>query len=664
MTAVAELQPEVTRGLAQFRPRPEMRLSEWAAANFYLSAESSYTEQRWPAYPYQVGIMDCMGNDSVEEVVLRKSARVGYTKMLLAAMAYFAEHKSRNQAIWQPTDEDSDEFVKTELEPMIRDVPAMLEIFPGFGMRSKDNTLRQKKFRGCVLHMRGGKAAKNYRRLSLSVAAIDEADAFDSDVEGEGSAVSLARKRLEGATFPKLIIGSTPKTKGTSLVDGRESVAALRLRFKIPCPCCGERIALQWGGKDEPVGFKWTEDNPDTVKHLCEKCSGLFDQSEYLSVWERGRWEADDGTYLDELGAFCRDGEPVLAPHSVAFFVWTAYSPQATWPMIVREWLSANAKKKKGDTSELKAFINTTLGESWEEGGETVAANVLQARAEDYELATLPAGVVLCTMSVDVQGDRLELVIKGWGALEESWTLDYDVLRGDPAQSDVWSTLRAVIQRPLERADGVEMRVRAVAIDSGGLHTHEVYNFCRANRALVPGGVFAVKGHSQRSRPIIGKPTAVDVNHKGEKIKRGASIYLVGTDTAKDLILGRLRLKEPGPGFMHFSQELPDEYYEQLTSEKRVQKHMRGRVYYDWTLPSGVRNEALDLEVYAIAAAHRLGIHRWKRRRWEMEAKRHQPKAPVVPDEMQAVVAAAVVAQKRPPLAPRRPGGFVKGWRQ
>lgn len=652
MTETAELQPEVTRGLALFRPRPEMRLSEWAAANFYLSAESSYVEQRWSAYPYQVGIMDCMGNDAVEEVVLRKSARVGYTKMLLAALAYFAEHKGRNQAVWQPTDEDSDEFVKTELEPMIRDVPAMLEIFPGFGMRSKDNTLRQKKFRGCVLHMRGGKAAKNYRRLSLSVAAIDEADAFDSDVEGEGSAVSLARKRLEGATFPKLIVGSTPKTKGCSLVDGREAVAEKRMRFKVPCPCCGDRIELRWGGKDEAYGFKWTGD-PETVRHLCEKCGGLFDQSDYLSVWERGRWEADDGTYIDELGAFCLDGEPAPAPRSVSFFVWTAYSPQTTWAQLVREFLSAKAKAKKGDVSELKAFINTTLGESWEEGGETVEADVLAKRAEEYELGTLPAGVILATMSVDVQKDRVEYLIKGWGALEESWQLDFGVIRGDPAQNDVWSTVRSVILRPLARNDGAEIRVRAVAIDSGGLHTHEVYRFCREHTGLVRNGVFAVKGHSQRDRPIIAKPSVVDVNHKGETIKRGAKVYLLGTDTAKNLIRDRLKFKLPGPGYVHFSDELPTEYYEQLTSEKRVDRYRNGRLYREWVLPSGVRNEALDLEVYAIAAAQKIGTHKWRRGHWDLEAKRIEPKpvAEVPPD-----VVAALPVTPTPTTGRRRVG--------
>lgn len=659
---VEELRPLFVAPSTGLRPRPDLRLSEWAAANFYLSAESSYVEQRWVAYPYQVGILDCMGNDAIEEVDFRKSARTGYTKMLLAALAYFAEHKRRNQGIWQPTDEDSDEFVKTELEPMIRDVPAMLDIFPGFGMRSKDNTLRQKKFRGCVLHMRGGKAAKNYRRLSLSVGAIDEADAFDSDVEGEGSAVSLVRKRLEGATFPKLIIGSTPKTRGTSLIDGREAVAALRLRFKVPCPCCEERIELRWGGKDEAYGFKWTDNDPETVKHLCEKCGGLFDQSDYLSVWERGRWESEDGTYLDELGAFCRDGEPVPAPHSVAFFIWTAYSPQATWAQIVREWLSAVRKKEKGDDSEMKAFKNTTLGESWEDDSETTTADLLRDRAEDYELETVPAGACRLTMSVDTQNDRLEYLIKAWGMLEESWQVGYGVLPGDPARPEVWAALRDTILRPLEHENGHDMRVWSCAIDSGGSHAHEVYQFCRENRKLIPGEVFAVKGHSQRERPIIGKrPSSVDIDRKGQTIKSGAQLWMIGTDTAKDLILNRLRVRREGPGYVHFSNELSDDYYDQLTAEKRVTRYVNGRVVRDWKCPRGVRNEGLDLEVYAIAAAQKARFHTWKARKWEAELRKFAPK-PSIPKEMEAEVAEAVV-QQRAPVKPARRGGFVNRWR-
>lgn len=654
-----DLNPALDRARAAWKPREPLTLSQWAEKHFYLSAEQSHVEQPWRAYPYQVGIMDCLGNDDIEEVSFRKSARVGYTKMLLAAIGYFAEHKARKQGVWNPTDGDSDEFVKNELEPMIRDVAAIRAIFPDFNQRNRRNTLAQKSFLGAPLYTRGGASGTSYRRLTLDVAIIDEADEFEVDMASQGSPYALAKKRVEGATFPKVIVGSTPRLKSNSMVDKRERAADMRVAFRFPCPCCGERIVLRWGGKGEPYGFKWVSGDPESVKHLCDRCGGLFTQGDYLDAWQAGRWQADDGGYIATGGQFFdADDRPCDAPRSIAFFMWTGNSPQTSWSQIVREFLTANNESEKGDNSGLKTFVNTTLGESWEEGGETIVANKLEARAEPYELGTVPAGGIALTMAVDTQADRLEWKVKAWGAFEESWQVGYGVIPGDPAKSEVWAELRRIIGQPLEHDSGAEIRVRAVAIDSGGHHTHEVYQFCRANRYLVSDGVFAVKGHSQRGRPIIGAPSVVDLNRKGEKIKGGAQVRLIGTDTAKDLIFGRLRVAQPGPGYVHFSADLPGEYYEQLTCEKRVARHVKGRVLYEWTKQPGHRNEALDLEVYNVAAAQKIGLNRWKVRKWEAEAKRLKPK-PAIPKEIEEEVAAAVVAR---PAKPRR-GGFVTRWR-
>lgn len=201
----AALQESIARGLEPLHVPEPMRASEWAAEHFYLSAESSYEEQKWTAYPFQPAILDAMGSDEVEEVDFMKSARVGYTKMALAALGYMAEHKRRNQALYQPTDDDRDEFVTTELEPMLRDVKVMRRVFPKFNRKSKDNTLKVKRFLGCLLHTRGGKAAKNYRRLTVDTVWFDELDGFDPDVEKEGSPDKLGWKRTEGAVYRKMV---------------------------------------------------------------------------------------------------------------------------------------------------------------------------------------------------------------------------------------------------------------------------------------------------------------------------------------------------------------------------------------------------------------------------------------------------------------------------
>ena len=376
------------RGLAGFAAQEPISLREWAESHFYLSAESSYVEQRWEAWPFQRGILACIGSDDVHEVDVIKSARVGYTKILLAAVGYFAEHRRRNQVLWQPTDSARDEFVKTELDTMIRDVSVLHPIFPMREARHKDNTLLVKKFIGSMLHLRGGKSADNYRRLSVSVGYLDEFSSFDSNIDGEGDPGKLALKRLEGATFPKLVVGSTPKIKGLCLMEKRAEGADARYTYHIPCAHCDELHDLEWGGKGEPHGFKWVDDDPETVRHLCPHCGALATQGEYLAAAERGIWVGNDGTTIDQDGVF-RDSEGnLIQPHlRVAFHVWTAYSPLVSWPKIVKEFLEAHEKASTGEDEELRTFWNTTLGRTWEGEIERMESDELQRRAEVEVLA-------------------------------------------------------------------------------------------------------------------------------------------------------------------------------------------------------------------------------------------------------------------------------------
>lgn len=669
----ANIRRAVTLALRTARPVPPLRLSEWAEQHFYLSRESSYVEQRWRAYPYQAAILDCMGNDAVEEVAVRKSARIGYTKMMLAAIAYFAEHKRRNQGVWQPTDEDSDEFVKTELEPMLRDVPAMQVVFPEFLQRHKHNTLRQKIFRGSMLHLRGGKAAKNYRRLSISVAHMDESDGFDRDIEGEGDPFVLMRKRIEGATFPKAIVGSTPKAKHFSVIDARDQAAEQRFRFLVPCPHCDTPHEIRWGGEDKPYGMKWRDRDPDTVGQLCPACGALYGQAEYLQAWARGRWVSQGGVWIDELGEF-RDaaGERIPAPRSVSFFAWTAMSSQTSWSQIVREFLSAWAKHKTGDDTELKAFVNTTLGEAWEEELERAESSELAERGKTSAFAkrTVPLGVLVLVAGVDVQDNRFVVVVWGFGRGEEMWAVDHVVLEANPADERDWGKLDAYLQTRFRHASGCTLGLEAVAVDTGGHFTHQVYNFCRVRARR---RVFAVKGETLEARAIKSRSSLQDVNYKGLVIKNGVKLWFVGTDTAKDLLFGRIKVREAGPGYVHFAADLGDDFYAELTAEARVKQKTGAGEKSRWVVTGAARNEVLDCTVYAMFCAHMLDLHRYTAKMWEkLEAAVQPPTADMFeraveePATAEASPAPTLVQTSAP--APRRRqarvgSGFVKGWR-
>jgi phage terminase large subunit GpA-like protein len=549
--------------------------------------------------------VQCVQVNSASSLFLagRQMVPTHNTKMVLAAIGYFAEHKRRNQAIWQPVDDDADEFVKTELDPMIRDVPAMQRIFPWYNSRSKHNTLRQKTFLTSMLHIRGGRSAKNYRRLSLDVAILDELDGFEPDVESEGSPDGLASKRLEGATFPKLICGSTPRIEETSLIAHRARYSGRIFRYHIACPHCQTRQPLEFGGKHEAFGLKWHKDQPETVAYLCSDCGATFTQSDYLRVWDAehgARWQDDDGIWLDQDARFwTADNQPVPPPQSMAFKVWTIYSPQTTWRAIVEDWLRC-----QNDPIRLRTFVNTTLGQPWTSPAEKSDPDALLSRRENYTESRLPADVLYLTAGVDVQDNRLECEIVGWrqdrpDAPPESWGVAYHVLSGDPARTGVWGDLDTLLTQEWTTEDGRKLRVQAACVDSGGHHTSRVYAWCEARKGR---HIYATKGLPGASRPIWRQKA-------GKSKKYQAEVWHLGVDAGKDAWYSRLKIAEPGPGYCHFPLAYDETYFAGLTAEQVRTKYRQGRPFREWFCPKGKRNEPLDIRVLALAALLSRPVH-------------------------------------------------------
>lgn len=613
----------ITAGMAPLRAEPPLTLSAWAAKYFFLSAESSHTQGQWTAYPFQIGWMDAFSNDDIEEVTVRKAKRVGYTKTLTAFIAYNAAHRRRKQALWQPTDDDRDSFVKSEIDPMLRDVDALKPVL----LSGKEDTLKLKMFLGSVLHTLGGKAARAYRRITVAVAMLDEADGFDQKIEKSSDPVTLARGRLEGAPFPKLIAGSTPRIKGISHIEYREENADARMAYNITCPHCGVEHPLLWGGSKVTHGFKWDGSDIHSVRHICPHCHGSITQADYLKIWDENcAWVSECGNYrYDHHAVQWLDANlnPIAPPRHVAFHVWTAYSPQRAWSDIVREFLEASTKAKAGETGPLMGFINETLGELWEEVLERADEHVLARRAEDYRRFTVPFGGLVLVTGVDVQDNRFECVTWAIGRGEEMWACDYTVISANPADEREWDKLDTYRSTIFSHHSGQALKVEAMAVDTGGHFTHQAYNYCRQRERQ---RVFAVRGDPKPSKMVKGKATIQDVNWRGQILKRGVRLWYVGTDTAKDLIYGRLCVTQPGPGYVHFSKDLPDDFYKQLTAESRVPQRTSRGIEYKWVNTKRARNEVLDCSVYAIFCTHQLGLHTHTAPMWDRLEQAVQPK--------------------------------------
>jgi phage terminase large subunit GpA-like protein len=629
---VSHAQPETLRavlaavvaGLEPMRAVPPMRLSEWAAKEFQLSAESSHTRGEWTAYPPQIGIMDAFSNDDIEEVTVRKAKRVGYTKMLLAFIAYNAAHRRRKQAVYLPTDDDRDSFVKTEVDPMLRDVEAIRPVL----VSGKDDTIKLKSFLGSMLHLLGGKAARAYRRITVAVVLMDEASAFDQKVEKAIDPMTAAKGRLEGAPFPKFIAGSTVRVDGIDHIQHRENQAEAVMRYRIHCLHCDEEHPLLWGGKAVSYGFKWDGSDPTTVRHVCPHCRQFITQADYLRIWDdRAAWVSECGKwrYDHHAGAWLDgQGNPCKPPRHVAFVdFWTAYSPQREWVDIVREFLGAKTKADAGETGPLETFVNETLAQYWKVEMDKADEHALAKRAEAYRLRTVPQRASVLVAGVDTQDNRWEVVVWAIGRGEEMWAVDYQVIYGNPADQREWDEkVDPYLQQTFLHAGGQMLRIEAAAVDTMGHFTHQAYNFCRTRERR---RVFAVRGDPQPSKMVKGKATIQDVNWQGKVLKRGVRLWYVGTDTAKDLIYGRLLVTQPGPGYVHFSRDLPPQFYEQLTAEARMPTRTARGIEFKWVNPKRARNEVLDCTVYAIFCTHALSLHTYTDPMWARLEKALEP---------------------------------------
>ncbi len=609
----------VRLGVEPLKAEPPQKLADWARDHFVLSGDSSHRQGQWQAWPFQIAWLDAFSNDDIQQVDVRKAKRTGYTKCLVAFVAYNAAHRRRKLALYQPTDDDRDSFVKSEIDPMVAEVPAVRAARRM--AKGAEDTIKFKTYRGSVQHFLGGKAARAYRRITVAVVLLDEIDAFDQQVEKSSDPITLARGRLEGAPFPKLVCGTTPRLKGFSHIDRQEQAADARLRYRITCPHCDCEHPLIWGDGKVAHGFKWDSSAPKpelTACHVCPHCHGSITQADYLRIWRQGAWvcDATGVRYGADRTWRAHDGAPIRAPRHVAFCgLWAAYSPQRTWSDIVREGREAYRAKKAGDSGPLQGFVNETLAECYEEDYEQTDTEILRrrAKAEGLPMGVVPRGAAVLKQSFDVQADRWEMVTWAFGPENESWAIDYRVIYGNTGDQDEWDAkVEPLLGISYPTATGARLACGSCAIDTG-YQTHQAYAFARKHRAR---NVHAVKGDSQAGKPIKARRSLQDINTKGRVLRKGVALWYVGTDTAKDLIHGRLQLEGSGPGRMHFAADLPDAFFAGLTAEQRIPMRTVRGVEYRWDCPSGRRNEPLDCTVYCLFLAELDDLPRWTDRQW------------------------------------------------
>lgn len=568
------LDPYVGGLAAGLRREPELTVTEWADEHRMLSLAGSAEPGRWrtPRTPYLAKIMDCLSpSHPAQRVVVMAGAQVGKTECGNNWIGYVIHHSPGPMLMVQPTVELAKRVSKQRIAPMIEATPALRERVAEARSRDSGNTVQVKEFEGGLLIITGANSSAGLRSMPIRFLFMDEVDEYPGDVDGQGDPVALAEKRT--STFPrrKILLTSTPTIKGLSRIE-REYLASDQQRYFVPCARCGRLDYLTWG-QPEHHRIEWDEGQPETAR-MCCPCGGVTLEHEKVEVMEGGEWRATAA------------GDR----RTVGFHLSAIYSTVGlSWAECAREFLEA-----KEEPLRLKTWVNTVLGETWEERGTSIEPESLASRLDRYE-AEVPHGVGVLVAGVDVQADRLEAQVKGYGAGEESWLIAHTQVHGDPGRQATWLELDRFLRQPWAHASGRRIGVECTAVDSQ-FHSEEVYRFCKARLSR---RVFAVRGGTMRGVELVGRPSTNN--------RYGTPLFTLCTDTAKDVIYSRLAIRSPGPGYVHLPDWVDQEYLEQLTAEKAVRKWYKHKgTLRDW-VKVRERNEALDLEVYCLAALYILG---------------------------------------------------------
>jgi phage terminase large subunit GpA-like protein len=629
-------------------PRSANTVSQWSDKYRRLSSTSA-ERGKWKTAraPYQREMMDVTNQYGIREIVYMTSAQVGKTEMLQNIFGYGVHIDPAPAMLVYPTLELAEQYSKNKLAPMIETTPVLSGLFNDPKTRDSNNTILHKKYVGGFVVIAGANSPIMLRSHSIKRLLMDEISSFPKECGAEGDPVLLAEERTNTFVDRLIVKCSTPTIKGECRIEAEYERSDKR-RYYLPCLHCGELQTLKW------AQIRFDKEYPDDARYECEACGFLIEHDEKEEMLD----PANGAEWIAE--------KPFKG--IAGFWINALYSPWLTWGDCVHKFLKCQNADGSFDKEKLKTFTNTVLAETFEEDNANPEFDTLEARREEYP-AEVPGGVLVLCAGVDVQADRLECTVWGFGLDGEKWVINHFVKWGATDQITVWADLYEVLTREYHGEDGRVHKIDAAGIDTGGHNFDDVCKFLKANPAR---RWFALKGASTYGKPIVSKPS---------KIKRTGftrlNLYSVGTDTAKDVIYAGLRHGPPKPvdgeeppltwpGYVHFPNDVPSinaDYFKQLTAEKKVTKIVRGYSHKVYHKISGRRNEAIDCAVYAHAAEALLNPDYKEILRLRLQNNASRP--PTQEVEVKAKVS-TTDSDKLPArrFAVKQPSGFVHGYKK
>jgi len=545
-------------------------VSEWAEKYRFLPASGSPEPGKWKSsrVPYAVDIMKALSiNTDTKKVVFMKGTQLAGTEIILNFQGYIMSAQPVTMMVMMPTVNICSRFSKQRLQPMIDCTPELRKVIRYNREKDSGNTILVKEYDGGFMFLVGSNSPADSRSTPAGAVTADEIDAFPVDMGGEGDWLGLIDKRMSNFRNSKILLVSTPTVKDISRIEFEFNLGD-KSYFYVPCPSCGEKQIIQW------ENFDYDEEDIDSIRLKCIACDHLIEEDQKDFMLDNGEWRAT--CVPKEKG--CR-----------SFHLSSLYSPYGwrSWAECLQEFLQA-----KNSPIKMKTFVNTVLGETYEESATEVSHEIIMKRAETYK-CQVPDGVLVLVSGTDIQRDRLETSVYGYGLGEEAWHIEHRVFYGDPARRDVWEDLEIFLMQTFIGENGRKFKIKCSCIDTAGGFEKQAYAFVKPREKF---RIFGIKGSSQNGNPLVNNPT--------KKSKAKIKLFTIGTATGKNTLYSYLNVTTPGPCYIHFPKGLTEEFYLQLTAEKIITKYRNGFPYQEWH-KKRARNETLDCWVYAYSA---LGI--------------------------------------------------------
>lgn len=656
----------IRQAAKRWAPAPKISTRDWARKYRYLSELESqlpgkYSLDVTPYLAWPNGPLDAIDNPLVRKIVGQKSAQIAWTSGVIGnALAKWIDSDPSPILVLFPKEAAAKEYMGEKFEPMVEATPRLRD---KIDLRSRKSQQRQlfKRFGGGFLKLVGSNSPSSVKSTPVPRVIVEEPDDCNLNLRGQGDSIKLAEERVKTYARPKIIIGGTPTVEGVSAVVAEMESSDKRMAM-IPCGGCGEEHVLDFANLrcdedpelNHPVfGAK----KPESAYYACPCCGAVWTDAEKNRYVRRGRWVATApfrgiaGFYFNEL----------MSPF-----------PGSRMALLMEKWITALREQEKGDAGPIIAFTNSSMGLPYAYKGEMPSPDALQQRELDYAACTIPIGGLVLVAGIDIQHDRIEIIIRAYGRGEESWLVQYIRLFGTPGlfEDQVWTDLDAILFKKYKSQRGYAIGLTAVSLDTSDGNTSDAaYKWVRSRQRKGIEFVMAVKGSSQSETEIFSRPVPTkDTNRRNTKAaKYGLQVFMVGTSRAKDLLIGdrgRVSLEGAGPGRFHTYKDVTPEYYSQLL-ESEVKAPVRtsnGHIIRAWQKKTGRRNEVLDCEVYALHASRAAKIHIRTPAQWAALESRlsqsalfddlDQPSLTEPPDEDSSTSAPAAVPDSVPSPAP------------